>query len=549
MNMRRRPRVSMRATDRLGRYRMSDFTDARSLADGTRVETDVCIVGAGAAGITIARELADAGWRVCLVEAGGVKAGGRDQAMAGGDVVGLPYTPLDESRAFGLGGTTATWTGWCRPLDPLDFERRDWVPYSGWPFGYDTLEPYYQRAQPLCELGPYTYDPADWQSPVHPPLRLGGFDSPVFQFSPPTHFGRRYAGELQRSPNIEVLLHAHASRLRLDATGQRVACLELHTLSGRTHTVEARRFVLAAGGIGNPWLLLNSDGEQPEGIGNAHDLVGRYFAEHPYLNASTLVLNNVATPMRFYEGHPAGSPGYNGKVVALLSLSSEVRRAERLVNCVFRFPEAFKSHRAFASRGVASLNHLLKHVVHGALPYRWSRHLGYVVRDAGSVTTVLARKIAMPGHPVAARRPMRVFIESSPNPDSRVTLGDRRDEFGRPAPVLDWRINELDRQSLVAAHRRLDEAMRAADLGRVEMDFDLEFDWVDRLQHGNHHMGTTRMHADPAQGVVDADGRIHGVDNLFVAGSSVFPTAGSANPTLTIVALALRLADHLRGRS
>lgn len=528
---------------------MTDFKDACNFPDDTRIEADLCLVGAGAAGITIAREFADTGTRVCLVEAGGPKPGGTDQALAGGDIVGLPYTPLDESRAFGLGGTTATWTGWCRPLDPLDFEPREWVPHSGWPFDYGTLEPYYRRAQAVCELGPCEYHAEDWEDESRPRLRLDGIDSPVFQFSPPTQFGRRYGDELRNASNIDVLLHAHASRLRLDTGGQRVARLELRTLTGGTHTVEADRFVLAGGGIGNPWLLLNSNDEQPEGIGNGHDLVGRYFAEHPYLNASTLVLNSAATPMNFYQGHPAGRPEYDGKVVALLSLSPEVQRIERVVNCVFRFPEAFKGHRAFASRGAASLNHAVKHLRQGTLPYRWPWHLGYMVRDAGDVAAVLARKILLPGHPTSARRPMRVFIESSPNPDSRVTLGDRCDALGRPVPVLDWRINELDRQSLVVAHRRLDEALCGADLGRVETDFDLGSDWAGRLQHGNHHMGTTRMHNDPAQGVVDADGRVHGVDNLYAAGSSVFPTAGSANPTLTIVALALRLADRLRDRA
>lgn len=526
---------------------MADFTDARNLSDATRIETDICVIGAGAAGVTIARELTGIDRRVCLIEAGGLKPGGRDQALADGEVIGLPYTPLDQTRAFGLGGTTATWTGWCRPFDPLDFERREWVPHSGWPFGYDALESYYRRAQTVCELGRYEYDAAAWETEDRPCLTFGGdITSPMFQFSPPTHFGRRYADELRRAANIDVLLHAHAMRLRLDAVDDRVSRLEFGTLNGLTHTVHADTFVLAAGGIANPYLLLLSDAERSGGIGNAHGWVGRCFMEHPYLNASTLVLDSVATPMGLYEGHLAGRDDYDGKVVALLALSAEAQRDEKIVNCVFRFPEAFKRHLAFASPGVASLNHLLKHVRQRALPHRWPWHVGQVLRGAGDVATVVGRKLMLSRHPATARRPMRVFIESSPNPDSRVTLGDRRDLLGRRVPLLDWRINELDRRSLIAAHRRLDDALRAADLGRVEMDIDLESDWTAHLQHGNHHMGTTRMHDDPAQGVVDAGGRVHGTTNLFVTGSSVFPTAGSANPTLTIVAMALRLAERLK---
>jgi choline dehydrogenase-like flavoprotein len=532
---------------------MADFEDARRLPDSTTLEVDICIVGGGVAGITLARAMAGRGRSILLLDAGGNKPGGPDQVGAAGEVVGLSYTRPDQTRAFGLGGTSAIWTGWCRPLDPLDFQPRPWVPDSGWPFGTDELEPFYRRAQAECEVGPLRYHAEDWAKPDRPrlPIDPQRIASPIYQFSPPTHWGRRYEASLRAAPDLRLLQHAHVTRLDLDDIGRRVGALHVTTLNRRSITVRAGRFVLAAGGIANPQLLLLSDHQQTHGLGNAHDLVGRYFADHPYFNASTLVLDNPdATSLSLYEGQPdphPEAPDYHGKVLALLSMSEATQRRRQIVNAVFRFPEAFKTHRAFSSSAVWSLNQLRRHAQQGRLPHRWPAHVGALLRDPLAVAQVVVRKLTLPPHPIEKRRPMRVFLESAPCRDSRITLADRTDRLGRRVPRLDWQLHNLDLASLATAHDEFDAALRDANLGHLERHFDFDRAWRAHLQHGHHPLGTTRMHVDPAHGVVDAHGRVHGLTNLYVAGSSVFPTAGSANPTLTIVALTLRLAEHLNG--
>jgi choline dehydrogenase-like flavoprotein len=528
--------------------------DVRALENGRVLEAEVCVVGAGAAGITLARQWIGRGFRVCVLESGGTGPRATAQRLNRGESTGLPYFPLEQARLRQLGGTTGLWAGWCAPFDELDFEARDGVAHTGWPITRAQLDPYYRRAHEVCGLGPYDYRVERWQRPDSSPLCLPDerVVTRVFRIRP-THFGRAYRHELAAADNVHVLLGATAIELETDASGARVTHARVAARGGRRLRVAARHFVLAAGGIENARLLLVSRRGHSAGVGNAHDLVGRFFTEHPYLDSATWHPSGRGPSLGLYRPHAVGGAEGAATVSGALALRPSLLRREGLVGCVFLVRPPHKSHPAYASDAVQSAIELGHALRCRQWPERALRRTGQVLLGPHQILRAAwERRFASLRRPLA-RVGLRVFIEAAPNPESRVTLSDRRDAWGVPLPRLCWRLTGLDRRSLDRAHEVLAGELARAGLGRLDVHLEQEADaWPERMTGGRHHMGTTRMHADPRRGVVDADCRVHGVSNLYVAGSSAFPTAGSANPTLTIVALAIRLGEHLeallRGR-
>ena len=250
--------------------------DALEIADGTVLEADLAIVGAGPAGITLARAVAGRGRRVLLLEGGGREYEADSQDLYAGTNVGLPYYELEAARLRMLGGTTNHWTGRSVPLDANVFEHRDWVPHSGWPFGLDELLPYYQRAQEVLKLGPFVYQPEPAaRLPLDPAVIRHGFRQ-IHQFS----FGEAYGPELAAADQIDLVLHANVTDIQAHADLRRVERLAIRTLDGRRLSARARAFALACGGLETARLLLASNRQAPAGLGNQNDVVGRYFMEH-----------------------------------------------------------------------------------------------------------------------------------------------------------------------------------------------------------------------------------------------------------------------------
>lgn len=493
------------------------FIDAREIDDGTELDCDICIVGAGAAGITLARELDGGSLDVCVLESGGLQFDDETQDLADGESVGGRYKVSgvgpDEVVAFSrlryFGGTTNHWEGWSRPLDEVDFEERPGVPGSGWPIDRADLAPYYERAQEICQLGPPDYAAGTWAERARVPA-LPGTDevgTEVYQLSPPTRFGTAYRRALRSSRNVRVVLHANAVGLAASGRGTRVERVRVATLTGRRFEVRARRFVLAAGGIENARLLLVSNDARRRGLGNDKDLVGRYFADHPH-GYIALVAIGRDLDLRLYRlRRVAGT-----RIRAALETTERFAEAHGLL----RFSVTFE--RPFPLRRPPELSEGILELLRPALR-----------DDEPTLDTALYMR-----------------TEMAPNRDSRVTLGVDQDALGLPRVRVDWRLGELDRRSVDKSLEAVARALGQHGIGRVLSVPALNPAIWDRVEGGNHHIGTTRMHDSPRSGVVDADCRVHGVSNLFVAGSSVFTTSGVANPTLTIVALALRLARSLR---
>jgi choline dehydrogenase-like flavoprotein len=263
----------------------------------------VCIVGAGAAGITLARECIKQPFRVCLLESGGLDYNEDIQSLYQGENTGLPYYPLDASRLRYFGGTTNHWAGMCRPLDDIDFAARAWIPYSGWPFGRSHLDPFYARAHLICQLGSFTYDTGAWETPDTPrfPLSSDRVMTKITQQSPPTRFGQVYQDEIVRADNVITYLHANAVEVETADTAQTVTRLRVACLQGPQFWVAARQFILATGAIENARLLLLSNKAQSAGLGNQNDLVGRFFMEHPSFESGALLPSaaHLATALHF----------------------------------------------------------------------------------------------------------------------------------------------------------------------------------------------------------------------------------------------------------
>lgn len=500
--------------------------DARTLPNGSVLEGDLCIVGAGAAGLSIALEWIGRHETVLLLEGGGLQYEAAMQDLYRGEIVGLPYFPLEAARLHFFGGTTGHWAGFCSTLDAIDLETRDWVPHSGWPIRREDLDPFYARAQPLLQLGPYDYAADSWQrrDPTLVPLPLDPrvVWTKMWQFSPPTRFGATYRDAIFTAPNVHLYTHANVCAIEPTADHTAVQGLRIRQLDGNELRVRARHYVLACCSIQNARLLLASN------LGNAHDLVGRYFMEHLEIPSSLLALTPAAVQpgMKMYEWTHGVT-----KARGELALAPAVQRAQRILN------------------GTVSLEPGAPDDVAQSTFQAITPDVLTAQRDSE------ARGLSAPASPAAAPSGRFFHVmtrqEQAPNPSSRVTLSDERDAMGMPRVRLDWRLTDLDRQSFRRFYDVLEREFSARGLGRVQvLDWVRSADsvWPKTLSGGWHHMGTTRMHGDPRQGVVDSNCNVHGLANLSIAGASVFPTAGAVNPTLTLVALSLRLSDHLKRR-
>jgi choline dehydrogenase-like flavoprotein len=503
--------------------------DARDLAPRHHFDADICIVGAGAAGIAMARRLAKNGVQTLLIESGGFTQDVRTQQLydgpGDGTVLAKPSTYLHRTRLRYVGGTTNHWGGMCRPLDSLDFERRSWVPNSGWPINRSTLAPYYTEAAEVLQVDPFDLE-ADEARPSGPSkwfLPDEVFVTRNFHYSPPTRFREVYGDELVASDRIRLVTWANLVEIVLRPDGTAVDQLRLATLTKRESTVRARTFVLACGAVENARMLLLSNRVHSNGVGNGHDLVGRYFLEHPHVAfAGALVID--ADPWRRDRNARRALEAFfsgDGKKNAVVCPSPATQRAHQLLNASLWV----NVHERGRSR--------IERRIWGAL--RETAHLERADEEGIERTPDAAA-------PCGARLYLR--SEMVPDPNNRIKLIDEVDELGLRRAHLTWNLGSTDLDGVQRMLALLAHELARQGLGRGRVGLDPDDPWR-YCSGGSHHLGTTRMSASPTQGVVDTDCRVHGVKNLYVAGSSVYPTGGHANPTLTLVALAMRLAAHI----
>jgi choline dehydrogenase-like flavoprotein len=487
---------------------------------------DICISGSGPAGIPLALKLAERKHRVLLLEAGELQFTESSNKVYRGSNSGLEYFAPDACRQRFFGGTSNHWGGWCRELNAADFMVRNHVPDSGWPISKEALSPYFSEAGNI--LHTHTPRVADY-------LLEDGNDTNLrktaFRYSEPAaRLGIKYREAVESSPKLICVLNANVVDIDLNENLASVRSLQVSDYSGNRFRARAGLYTLCHGGIENPRSLLNANRQMKNGIGNDRDLVGRFFMEHPHFTVAFGLLNHEHPGVaRFSQARRSDlRPGIYEPLEAF-------QNKEKILNFGLRFVP--KQGMGLPSPGVSFKNRLRRFVCE-------SDTLLDIADDINQDFGVNCPFDMW----------FKTASEQSPDPASRVRLGQDTDRFGKRRVDVNWRLNALDKYTLKQSALQAGRIMAVNDLGRVRLpewllDPGLEFPGLSRDEvAGFHHMGTTRMADSPARGVVDGNQKVFGIDNLYMGGSSVFTTSGHANPTFTIVQLSLRLADHLDTR-
>lgn len=535
-----------------------NLLDLREFEDNSVVETDLCIIGSGPAGLSIAKEFQGTNIDVWVLESGGLEDEPETQALYKIESIGAPRVIDQENiRTRIFGGSSHVWTGRCAPFDKVDFQHRDWVPYSGWPFPIEELTGCFERAGYNLGLGPHCYNERLWQlfRVKHPTPEMDEkLLKPTFwQFSrspnqpgEPTRFGRDFS--LDNAPNIRILLHANVTHINTNEEGTRLESVEVSTLERKIACVKAKAVILCCGGIENARIMLASNRFQPHGVGNQNDTVGRFLMDHPLCRIGHFELQQ-ANQIRDRFGHywldtDKGRHTYLHGV----SLAENVQRQDNLVKCSAYIEESDSSRddpwevvmRAKDSLSGRSTN---------TFSYQDSWKL---LSHSLEIGQGMYRRVVK--HRPQLRRVKQVelhcMLEQLPDPDSRLTLSEiKKDALGMPLSKINWKLSEVERQSVRRLSQLICQEFPRMGLPKPHLAewINEEKDWVFNVIERAHPTGTTRISTDPKTGVVDLNCQVHGVKGLFIAGSSVFPTSGTANPTLMIIAMALRLADWLKG--
>jgi choline dehydrogenase-like flavoprotein len=533
-------------------------------AAGHPYKARLCIIGAGAAGISLACELDGCGFDVLLLEAGGA------ESRVGDFYEGSATPPHPEPKQFrrvGFGGTTAVWGGRCVPFDPIDFERRDHVANTGWPLAYEEVARFYSGAMQYCDAGRLDFL-AETSLPGAGPIIPGFYGDEVVdashieRYSLPTNFGRRYRQRLHKSENVTVVLGLRCLRLNRASGEDLIQSAEFIDQTGRLRTIQADVFVLATGGIEVPRLLLASD-RAGTGFGNLSDCLGRFYMCHFESTSGRIVPRNKPVAFRFER---TDDGVYCRRQ---MRFTPAAQRNHHLLNTVFRlhFPSyADASHGSSVMSAIYLAKSTLLPEYRTILQQRPDaicsppiQHIGNVVRDFPGLARFAGEwlfriRLAKRKLPYTLVQnadgsfPLEFNTEQTPDPSNRITLRGDRDRHGIPRVHIAWRVGDQDAAAALRAFGLLRESLERSGTAELQFNNELLADEIARSVPLGHHMGTARMAASPNSGVVDGNCAVFGLPNLYVASSAVFPTCGYANPTLTIVALAMRLAQHLRSR-
>jgi choline dehydrogenase-like flavoprotein len=559
--------------------------DTSKLPNGTEVISDVCIIGAGPAGMTAAREFLKTKYTVSLLESGGHAYNHDIQMLSQGEISGDVHEAQESMHLRQIGGTANNWIlqmtddeyGYrYTPYDAVDFEQRDEIPYSGWPITKADLDPYYERAHAVCGVGHYDYTAEYWARGKHQPIKFNSdavYNS-VFTFGPTKKFTQEFPEQITASNNVTIYYHATVVELLCSEDGEEVTTAVVRMFDGKEVYFKAKQFIIASNALQTPRLLLNSNKTHPKGIGNQHDNVGRYYMDHNLVPFGLFYPDDpsIINDLGFYD-----MQGVDGaSILGRISFSPETLKKQKLRNlAVMLFPSTWNQHDVDAMTSVNVFRmmphqiytwrfpiELAKHIYNLVRePLTLARHLRNILRGRRRLMIAVYEKFRY-GIPVFLglgrggwsrvgnsqrkydRLELLAIVEQSPNPNNRITLTEEKDALGCRKTKLHYVCADEDIESVKRAQKIIQDAFTDTGLGGFQPP-EITAD-VMKSSTGLHHMlGTTRMSDDPKHGVVDKDCRVHGIRNLFIAGSSVFTTGGFANPTLTNLAISIRTSDKV----
>ncbi|MBR0829859.1 GMC family oxidoreductase [Bradyrhizobium manausense] len=549
--------------------------DGRQISAGSTRDYDVCIVGAGPAGITAAKILGDAGAKVALLEAGGEWYSRREQEKLTGEVSDSRAEPaLDRHRIRRFGGTSTVWGGRCAPFDEEDFAGRPHAGLRSWPISFSVMRPHYEAAHSFLDLGGYEYDTSIALSPdsreLFPGMRWQDVDATnLWRFSLPTDFRKKYRAEIRRSANVHLYLNAPCLELIPGPDPGDILAAEFPSPHGDAARISARAFVIAAGALETARLLLLSKSRHPNGVGNNHDQVGRYYMTHLYGTLATL--RYLGDPRLVRHGFETSVDGVYVRHMLRIGKAAEIKHGLMHFNAILA-PPSFEdpSHKS----GILSAMYFAKWALARRIPIELIdkthqeaaldglRHLGNVVGDSPAtlkfaIDWLRRRSFStrkLPGvalYSATGKYQLLYSAEQSPNPESRVVLSTLRDVYGKPKLRSEWRCTEKDVDTIERSLQILSDDVRNSSSNKLEFSLNgknLRQRIRENASVGSHQIGTARMSANEKSGVVDASCRVHGISNLFIASSAVFPTSGSVSPTLSIVATASYVAQQALAR-
>ncbi len=515
-----------------------------------------CIIGTGPAGITLAHELSKTHESICLIESGSRKLiqdfSGVKKVLSVGEIV-----IKEKSRERVWGGTSHTWAGLSAPLDPVDFKK--------WPITLQDVEPYYKR---LDEYGfaPYEnfeesqFDAVKKQGDFV--LELKNLEEKIFLASDPAvHFGKRY-DDLLTKKNITVLLDSTVTHILQD-TDKNITSVKIADINNNVREIRAKIFIICAGGLESTRLLLNAN------IGNNTNQVGKYLMNHPKNNFGMITLHKPIEKLPYLFGYlESGFAGYTG-----LRIQEPLQEELGILNSYIRFEPMFPWTDSVGVYSLITLTKRAKNILNywklkqkGLMHLKdynetgddndvvaknvpnMSESLIHVLHDIRAVAHYALHRIQDKKEIAITRIRIRNFMEMEPSEKNCMTLSTELDIYGNPFPVVNLTTTELDRKSMITLHELLRKEVERSKLGVYEGNLEHTDPWPINFD-ASHHLGGTVMGTDVRTSVVNTNLRVHSADNLYVCSGSVFPTSGCANPTYTICALAIRLADHLSSKS
>lgn len=496
------------------------FTDILEIGEQSTLHRQVVVVGSGIAGAEVSTYLARHGIEVVLVESGREQFDPAIQALNDVNFLGKRHRELNPnsyyhrylppalrgvSRVRQFGGTSNVWTGKWKYLQPSDFEGREWVPNSGWPISFEDLLAHYRSAAKDYSFGDLEAEAVRPEiMSFRSEIAAAGLKVSSFYWEQtPTRTVKRFGEEMRQSKKLTVLMGATATELLLDESKERVSAVVCRSLEGKEVTVTGDTVVLAMGALESARLLLASDQQLPGGIGNQHDLVGRFYTDHPKHHTGSLQPGSLT---REYAQELQYAP--KPRFCTCFALDDQTQAAEKLLEHVLYLKPIYETR-------------------------------------LGSLRRILTlRPTCQDGNGIVDHYRVKFVVEQVPHRESRVKLSTERDPLGQRKIALDWRFTDQDHRSMTKTIQLLTERFAAVGLGTFNFKDDPPA--LETMTDAAHQMGTTRMADRPENGVVDTDCRVFGTDNLYIASSAVFPTGPSYSPTFTILALARRLGEHLR---
>jgi choline dehydrogenase-like flavoprotein len=521
--------------------------DSNNLLKSTHHDFTYCIIGGGVAGITLANELESSGESICILEGGDESFTLDSQSLYAPETPPTQYEDTTYNRLRFLGGSSNHWENNTSEFTTLDFEQRDWVPDSDWPISYDDVKTFYTQAANYCGTGEDSYNTEFWSKKfdISDPLEnSNNLKTNIVKAStPPTRFFQNFGDNLKKSENVKVFKNANFNDIDFNEINKKIEKVTFSNYSKIQHTVNAQFFILCTGGIENARLMLIINEKYKNKVGNRYDNVGRYFMEHPVLRAAKL----YPTDKAHFSIYTMRKSIDTRMVSGFIELSLQSMRKKQTNN--LRIP-LFENSQFQISEGIESFHALKQGSDEKWLPDFFGQHIINILSDIDMVSEAVARKTfdakLFDYASDFGGYDLPIMIEQTPKRDNRIYLGKELDNFGLKKHLVDWTLHKDDIQHMWESLEVVANELGQLGIGRLKIMKEFEERLLtEKLFFSHHHMGTTRMAKNEGKGVVDGDCKVFNTQNLYICGSSVFTTGSHVPPTLTIIALTLRLAKHL----